>query len=324
MQCPVEMSNTITHSNTITVPDDLTLAEVIKYMSPYQSCHPDQIKRGMKILALHRTDNRYHPGHISTINSTTYSVDFIGLGNEEKTQEATELHDLRYFKPRQKKEFAEKMATHTTILLRNAMHPLRNRMIHVHTPFTIHGESEKKTIIQGGFYIENAYEGEQKEMNHDNNRVVRVDRVTIRGSCNSGIVGFHGMAIPLNECSITSCQESGVVAMSTNIFCHNVRISKCGCSGIRAQMGGVVVLNGLQQPEKGQWHCMRVFENVQDQSETNDTHYGLDAGYSNGQIILVKPLKKEYISVNNGRGNHLNWGGETIKCVAIEDLDCKL
>ena len=112
--------------------------------------------------------------------------------------------------------------------------------------------------------------------------------------------------------------------MSTNIFCHNVRISKCGCSGIRAQMGGVVVVNGLQQPEKGQWHCMRVFENVQDQSETNDTHYGLDAGYSNGQIILVKPLKKEYISVNNGRGNHLNWGGETIKCVAIEDLDCKL
>ena len=96
----------------------------------------------------------------------------------------------------------------------------------------------------------------------------------------------------------------------------NVRVSKCGESGIAAHVGGIVVCAGVTKPIKGTWCRMSVFNNS---TKGNVSHFGLDAGYSNGKIILIHPLQKWLVSEHNDGGR--NYSGETIKSVALEDLE---
>ena len=184
-------------------------------MSPFKTIDAAQLSIGMKILAIYRLDEgkRYYPARIMAINhGGTYSVKFIG-GEVSETQEATLLDELQYVQPQHKIDYGDKIATHTTLYLRNGIHELQNRMISVVVPMTMHGESEKHTIVNGGFYIGG-------ETNKDNQSKVTLTRLTLRNSCIHGIYAYAGFEVDVTECSITDCKEIGILGKTKN--CNGV------------------------------------------------------------------------------------------------------
>ena len=93
----------------------------------------------------------------------------------------------------------------------------------------------------------------------------------------------------------------------------NVRVRNNGASGIASYVGAEVTLSAQRTDKSSKFARMIVEKNA---SNGGAGHYGLDAGYSSGNILTVYPLTKQEVASNNQGGG--NWGGETIKRVTQE------
>jgi hypothetical protein len=135
-------------------------------------------------------------------------------------------------------------------------------------------------IVRGGFII-------------DANGV-HVEHLTIRAI--SDEMGVYGCSsFTLNELIIEQC-GGGVSASGSSTIgrCCNIVIRKCKCSGVEAEWGASVILEGSETS---------IYENC---SENCIGDYGLRVSYPSSKIQIVSPLTKEKVSKNNNGGGNWN------------------
>ena len=125
------------------------------------------------------------------------------------------------------------------------------------------------------------------------NGTVHVEHLTIRSKHITGVDGYSSFT--LNDLIIEQCGY-GVAAVGSSTIgrCCNVVIRKCECSGVIAQSGASVILEGRETS---------IYENC---SDGDIVDYGLLVDEPFSTIQIVSPLTKESISKRNGGGG--NWG----------------
>ena len=108
---------------------------------------------------------------------------------------------------------------------------------------------------------------------------------------------------------MTRCRKYGVMILgAARGRLENVQVTLCGDSGVVCHSGGEVYL--AQPNVNNKWARMLVTGNC---TNGGATSFGLDAGYANGRILIVRPLGKERISSGNSGGG--DWAGNVIRQV---------
>ena len=102
------------------------------------------------------------------------------------------------------------------------------------------------------------------------------------------------------------------------------RIEQCSGSGIAVRAGGLIKLEKYLN-NQNKFSTMRVNNNCLAGPRPNGgTFYGLDVGYSRGVIVLLKPLTKATVALNNGielggggasEGSSVSGSGSSGSCV---------
>lgn len=308
----------------IAVPEECTLAEAISRCSPWHPCRAADLYVGKRVLARLRADtaefgrdedNMYCPARIVAVNSFgTYSVQFVATKDR---QEATPLKDIKLEIPVEKDNFDELLENPGTIVVRDGVHDLRGIMVDIDFPVTIVGQSQGKTIVLGGFRIGGdkarhqsrpSFSVSASSSSVEGHSSVHISHLTIRGSTGSGIYAYNGLSVVLRQCTITDCQRFGVMIFSSCGRLENVQVKSCGESGIACHSGGEIYLS--QPPCANKWAKMIVVGNC---TKNRACSFGLDAGYANGRILLVRPLSKDQVAYQNQGGG--NYCGNTIRQV---------
>jgi hypothetical protein len=168
-------------------------------------------------------------------------------------------------------------------------------------PITIVGAGQDKTIIHGGFQIQQGTKEEKKTVN--------IQGMTMKGSKGSGLYNInYGLSFLCKDMTFTQCDRHGVYVENTKGRLINCVITQCGQSGIYCGKNALIEVEGDQTKVDG---------NV---TRGYGWHYGLSTYNTSSIIHLLFPLTKGSVSTNNGGGG--NYGGRgTIKTVgALESL----
>jgi hypothetical protein len=283
------------------IPDDCTLKEALDLASPWMPTKRSDYRVGLQILARFASNGNYYPCKITAINEGgTYAVQF----DDGEMQEATLFNDTKLKRRREKTNYSTLIKNTTIIILRQGTHNLDGNMCDIDTPIHIIGDgAPSKIIINGGLLVSGA-----KHLG-----TVKIEKVTIQSSKTHGIYCDNGMSCYIEDCIIQQCQECGVLVQSAKSRLVNVRVRNNGASGIASYVGAEVTLSAQRTDKSSKFARMIVEKNA---SNGGAGHYGLDAGYSSGNILTVYPLTKQEVASNNQGGG--NWGGETIKRVTQE------
>ena len=163
------------------------------------------------------------------------------------------------------------------LLIENGIHDEGGRCIHVKIPISIVGESREHCIVIGGLEINGKKEDD-----------VTVQDLTLRESKGSGICGFNGASVHLDNLSVENSGSFGVVVSRTK------RNSMKNCNVSHSKYSGLVVYHGGSMTIDG--NATTIHHNC----VSGYGGYGLYADGSSSSIFLVSPLTKEMISTNNG------------------------
>jgi hypothetical protein len=175
------------------------------------------------------------------------------------------------------------------LLIENGIHDEGGKCMHVKISISIIGESREHCIVIGGFEINGKKEDD-----------VNVQNLTLRESKGSGICGFNGASVQLDNVSVENSGSWGVVVFRTKrSTIKNCNISHSKFSGLLVNSGGSMTIDG---------NATTIHHNCTNGDSWN---YGLDTNDSSS-IHLASSLTIETISKNNGGGG--NYGGRgTIK-----------
>jgi hypothetical protein len=177
------------------------------------------------------------------------------------------------------------------IFLENGVHDEKGEYVDIDFPITIIGESKDGCTIIGGLHIEGKREDD-----------VNVKHLTISQSKGDGVYG-SGMSFHLFHLNIEKSEGRGVLVNGTKRnTMSNCQVSHSKGSGVKVGNAGLITINGSGTS---------IHNNV---TGGRSDRYGLDSSFSSSSILLVSPLTKESVSINNGGGG--NYGGPgTIKTI---------
>jgi len=160
-------------------------------------------------------------------------------------------------------------------------------------PLTIIGESKDGCTIIGGL-----------KMRGKNEDDVNVKHLTISQSKKNGVYGYRGMSFHLFHLNIEKSEYCGVSVRDTKRnTMSNCQVSHSKYSGVEVDFNGLITMNGSGTS---------IHNNVTGGKGYN---YGLHPS-SSSSILLVSPLTKESVSINNGGGG--NYSG-TIKTIRSKE-----
>jgi hypothetical protein len=104
----------------------------------------------------------------------------------------------------------------------------------------------------------------------------------------------------MSNVTIHKSNKSGIfVSDSGQVFLDNVKVLRCGESGVCLESNSKVVVSGPRTKVDGNCRKGSSFE------------YGMDLDKST-TVDIHKPLTKKGMSTNNGRNGKLNWGGSGV------------
>ena len=176
------------------------------------------------------------------------------------------------------------------LLLKRGMHDEKGEYVEIDFALKVFGENKNDVQIRASLVIR----GKKEED-------VFLSDLTVTGAKETGVVGYQGAAMHLNNVCVEKCGRSGVIVYSTTrntMTDCNVNNNKE--SGVYVCAGGRMVIDGSETT---------IHHNV---TGGDSNTYGLEAGSSSS--IHLKSLRKESISTNNGGGG--NCGGDgTIKTI---------
>jgi hypothetical protein len=152
-------------------------------------------------------------------------------------------------------------------------------------PIMIIGAGQEKTIIHGGFKIQEGTKEKGKEMN--------MRDMTIKGS-RCGLHNNNGLSFSCKSMTFAECGWHGLFAKNTKGRLINCVITQCTWSGLYCYDDALIELEGSQTQVDG---------NV---TSGNSWEFGLKTCDESSIIHLLFPLTKESVSTNNqgGSGNY--------------------
>ena len=157
--------------------------------------------------------------------------------------------------------------------------------VNINVPISIIGESREHCIVIGGFWMTGKKEDD-----------INVHNLTLRESKGSGIFGWKGASIHLDNVRVENSGYSGVaVRCTTRNTMKNCNVSHSKRNGLYVGYFGSMTIGGNTTVHH---NCTR----------GNSDHYGLDTSDPSSSIHLISPLTIEMISTNNGGGG--NHGGQ--------------
>jgi hypothetical protein len=173
-------------------------------------------------------------------------------------------------------------------------------MIKINIPISIIGESREHCIVMGGLLVIGKEEDD-----------VNVSNLTLREPTGSGVLGFKGASVHLDNVSVENSGSNGVSVYRTKrSTMKNCNVSHSKLSGLFVQWGGLMTIGG---------NGTTIHHNCTD-GRSGD--YGLDTGSTSSSIHLASSLTIETISKNNGGGG--NHGGPgTIKTITNNNKEAK-
>ena len=124
----------------------------------------------------------------------------------------------------------------------------------------------------------------------------------------NGLNAYRGMNVMLKRVSIVESWACGMLAFDVDVSCDDLQVIGCHSNGVCANSGATITLSGEGtsiQRNVTSAHSMDSFAHGLKWQSSGD--YGLKTCTSSDKILLVAPLTKEQISINNGGGG--NWGG---------------
>jgi hypothetical protein len=178
----------------------------------------------------------------------------------------------------------------TTIVLGQGEHVVEEdkngyNRLYIKCPVNIVGSPDvldkSNIVVVGGLWIQ----GKNASNIHGN---VHVEHLTIRGLKNNGVRAYSSFT--LNDLMIDQCGYTGVWAMgsSTLARCTNIKVNKCQYSGVLADEGATIILEGTETLIGN--NCLKEWARS----------YGLKVYLVSSKIQIVSPLTKESISKGNG------------------------
>jgi hypothetical protein len=151
-------------------------------------------------------------------------------------------------------------------------------------PIMIIGAGQDKTIIHGGFKIQEGTKEEKKRVN--------MQGMTMKGSRGDGLYSNNGLSFSCTRMTFTQCGNYGVFAWNTKGRLINCVVTQCGRSGIYCGDSALIELEGSQT---------KVNTNVRG---GHSSCYGLYTFSTSSIIHLLFPLTKESVSTNNYNGQN--------------------
>jgi hypothetical protein len=188
-----------------------------------------------------------------------------------------------------------------TIILGKGDHSVDGNSLTINSPMNIIGARNvrrNKINLLGGVHI-----------SVQDNSNVHLEHLTICHLNGIGVRGFSSFT--LKDINITNCRFSGMVAsgFTTVARCTNLRVFKCGFSGIRAYDGATITLVGPEtsvQKNCTNWSSHEIHPRGNNNLVRYTKYSGLKIDGSFSTIQLVSPLTKERVSINNHQDH--NWG----------------
>ena len=163
-------------------------------------------------------------------------------------------------------------------------------------PIMIIGAGQDKTIIHGGFKIQEGTKEEGKR--------VELKGMTMKGSGGCGLHASNGLSFLCKDMIFTLWGGHGVWARNTKGRLINCVVTQCKRSGIYCIQNALIELEGDQTKVDGNG------------TSGSSSSYGLAAYDTSSIIHLLFPLTKESVSTNNhGGGNYGSHLGGTIQTV---------
>jgi hypothetical protein len=186
----------------------------------------------------------------------------------------------------------------TILFIQEGVHEVEGRhYLRITYPMKIIGAGQEKTIIHGGFKIQEGTKEEKKR--------VDMQGMTMKGSSECGLYDDNGLSFLCKDMTFTQCGDFGVYANNTKGRLINCVITQCGGSGIVSWRNALIELEGDQTKVDGNgtggyFGC-----------------YGLETSSTSSIIHLLFPLTEESVSTNNHNGQNYGGKGE----IAIVDND---
>jgi len=170
------------------------------------------------------------------------------------------------------------------VLIENGIHDEGGNSVQINVSISIVGESREHCVVIGGL-----------RMNGKKEDDVNVSNLTLRKSKESGVHGYNGASMHLDNVNVENSEGSGVVVNgSKRNTMKNCNVSHSKYCGLGVENGGLMTIDG---------NATTIHHNG-----TSGNGYGLYAWVS-ASIHLVSPLTKEMISTNNHGGQNYNgWG----------------
>ena len=145
------------------------------------------------------------------------------------------------------------------------------------------GVPKSEIVVVGGILFEGGIPGNS-----------HLQHLTLRQAKRNGVFGESSFT--MEDVLVEQCTYYGVRAYGAGVVgrCTNVEVRQCGGSGVTAGSGASITLIGAKTTVH---HNCTIGD--------SDT-YGLKVYGSSSTILLVAPLTKEQVSIDNGGGG--NWG----------------
>jgi hypothetical protein len=178
------------------------------------------------------------------------------------------------------------------IMLSNGVHDEDGEYVQINYPVSIIGESCEHCIVMGGLRMKGKKEAD-----------INVSDLTLRDSKRTGVWGYEGASIHLDNVSVENSGRCGVVVDGTKrSTMKNCNVSHSKKSGLLLWNGGLMTIDG---------NGTTIHHNCTD---GGSGCYGLHTNDSSSSIHLASSLTIETISKNNGGGGN-HGGNGTIKSV---------
>ena len=174
-----------------------------------------------------------------------------------------------------------------TIVVGKGEHQIDGQYLQIYSPMNIVGDSDvpqEEIVIVGGIVF---VKGIPKNCH--------LQHLTLRQAKEKGVFGWSSFT--MTDVLVEQCEYEGVYASGHGVVarCTNVKVRKCGRSGVVANHGASITLIGDKTTVS------------KNSTKKENDEYGLAVtGSSSSTIQLVDPLTKEKVSFDNEGGG--NWG----------------
>jgi len=176
------------------------------------------------------------------------------------------------------------------LFIADGIHDEGGNAICINIPISIIGSSREHCIVIGGL-----------NMNGKEEDDINVSDLTLRKSKESGVWGYNGASMHLDNVSVENSGRYGVSVYATKRnTMKNCNVSHSKQSGLRVMYGGLMTING---------NGTTIHHNCVD---GGSSRYGLHTWDYSSSIHLASSLTIETISKNNGGGGNCGGSG-TIK-----------